>query len=136
MTAAQNLASELERDQNQDQDQAALSLEKGATKSPDTAVELSAVSADDIGVTATKADAVDKEDSTSVAAETGSHVATSVSGSEVSEVDDISQLTENPYVSPVRTTDQDLDQLHTIGAILRYHRQRAGLSLQEVACKL
>lgn len=42
---------------------------------------------------------------------------------------------ENPYVSPVRTTDQ-LEDLKTVGEILRYHRQRVGLSLNEVANKL
>lgn len=42
---------------------------------------------------------------------------------------------ENPYVSPVRTTDQ-LENLKTVGEILRYHRQRVGLSLNEVANKL
>lgn len=42
---------------------------------------------------------------------------------------------ENPYVSPVRTTDS-LDDLTTVGEILRYHRQRTGLSLNEVANKL
>lgn len=125
MTAAQNLASELERDQNQ----AALHPQDDATSSPDAAVDPSAANAAAADVTATNAAEAYSQEGAAVAA--GANKAVTAT-----EQDDLSQFAENPYVSPVRTTDQDLDQLHSIGEILRYHRQRAGLSLQDVACKL
>ena len=127
MTAAQNLASELERDQNQ----AALHPQDDATSSPDAAVDPSAATAAAVGDTATHADAAEAYPQEGSAA-----VAEAQQAVSATEQDDLSQFTENPYVSPVRTMDQDLDQLHSIGEILRYHRQRAGLSLQDVACKL